>query len=209
NAVSYSFESPRVDINGNISIINADYQSLEFANSPLQCGANTYQEGGFRIGNDGGSSSSSSSSSSSVSSSSSSSSSVNVGDCSVPSGVQLIAPMFSWQQYTGSITVPLSGNGTTVSFPVTTGSRLGAAGGMSGGELSWTAGVIRKMWISECPGGAPVSLLCNRESTAAFGINWVQGTGRGMCELQRNKQYYVNMKNVFDPVNTANNCVTG
>lgn len=210
-SVEYSFDGLNIDQNGKIKITGAAYLRgfLPGSDGSLSCGDNTTQIGNECVGTGGGPGSSSSSSSKSSSSSSSSSSSVNVGDCEVAADTTLISPIYSWQQYTGSLQIPLPANGTTLSFPVTTGNRNGATGGMSGGELSWTAGVVRKMWISSCPGGTPVSALCSRESTAALGINWVQGTGRGMCELQRNTTYYVNMKNVFDPINTGSNCYIG
>ncbi len=158
------------------------------------------------------SSSSSSSVSSSASSVSSSASSVSssvssVGNCTVPSGTQLVSPPFSWFQYTGSMMFDLLGNGTVASFPVTTGSRNGASGGMNAGPQSWTSHVTREFWISSCPGGAPVSNYCFRRGSGAQSISWIQGSGRGRCELDTNTQYYVNLRNVFDPTNPQFNCI--
>jgi hypothetical protein len=155
-------------------------------------------------------SSSSSSSSSSVLSSSSVSSSSNSsvgGSCSVPNGVQVVAAPFYWYQFTGSMMFDLLGNGTVASFPVTTGSRNGASGGMNAGPQSWTSHVTREFWISECPGGEPISAYCHRRSSGAMSISWIQGSQRGRCELETNTRYYVNLRNIYDPANPQFSCI--
>lgn len=151
-----------------------------------------------------------SSSSSSAVSSISSSSSSSGGTTPPPPGVDLSACGGSWASDVlqgrtlslvngeGRVEQALTGN-STISFPAQA-LNVGAYSRVIINGLSSTANVGREVWISECPGGAPVQTgNCSGNSMESTTIRLWQGPSTNdpllYCNLPVNKQYFINVKN--------------
>lgn len=160
---------------------------------------------------------SSSSSSSSVSSSPVSSSSSSSGGTPAP-GVDLSACGGSWPNgiYQGA-TLSLLGvakteqallGNNTVSFPVQT-LNPGHYSRIIVNGLSNSLGVGRDVWVSECPGGPVVATgNCFSNSMESTTIRLWQGPTTNnellYCNMQENKQYFINVKNTNCSNNNTN-----
>lgn len=67
-----------------------------------------------------------------------------------------------------------------------------ASGQIDLGGITQTSTHIRRMWISDCPGGDPVSPRCEAEGNLLT-MRWVVGYSRTSCRLNENSTYYFNL----------------
>lgn len=205
-----------LSVNGVVCQLNGtstpSLASINITNSGTQKSINivTSGTGGFTCG--GGTvqppvSSSSSSAPSSVSSSVSSSSSSGSTNPPAP-GVDLSACGGVWPTNivegsvmsltgTAQVSQTLQAN-QTISFPVQALS-AGHASTFTLAGLSNTLGAVRDVTVSACPGGPELSNAgrCSRTGTENVSVRLLQAPGSAAyCQLEANKQYFINVKNV-------------
>jgi len=110
----------------------------------------------------------------------------------LPAGVNL-GPQIDWAAPGGRSEIHITGT-ETYSQPFTSTSGGGYGGQIAFSETSGYESVMRKLWISTCPGG-PAVPKCEREGVSAQTLRWGQLTGYKYCELDKNTDYYLNMTN--------------
>ncbi len=118
-----------------------------------------------------------------------------VGNCEVPAGVEVsnVAALTSLGTSGGQIDFTIPQNGV-LSAPVSTGNNPNYAAMFEMVGHYTVQSLSRKMWISDCPGGAPVS-SCAQKVGADLTWRWTQGANYwGYCALQTNKDYYLNVQ---------------
>ncbi|RVU30315.1 Ig-like domain-containing protein [Neptunomonas marina] len=106
-----------------------------------------------------------------------------------------IGQSINWASPGGQETIKTQGTTEVFSRPFTT-----TSGGSYGGTINIAEGatfenVVRKVWISECPGGPAISAKCETEGVSSRTIRWGQVAGYRYCELDKNTDYYLNMQN--------------
>lgn len=119
-----------------------------------------------------------------------------------PRNVSVRIAYQAWQ-YTGSMMVPLDKPDEIIAMKFVTGDNPEFRTGISFGSQSWTSNFGQHMWISECPGGPPVSTYCGKQGAGGVGHNLPWGLqesyiGRNdkvmknLCVLGLKRQYYLN-----------------
>ncbi|WP_020208124.1 Ig-like domain-containing protein [Gilvimarinus chinensis] len=118
--------------------------------------------------------------------------STNVGNCEVPANVTLsnISALSSFGMATALIEFDIPRSEVLSRAFTTTGGS--ANGQINLGGDSGTSEDMRNMWISECPGGEPVSNRCERPGNLTT-MRWIQGSSRVACSLDKNATYYFNI----------------
>lgn len=112
----------------------------------------------------------------------------------LPSHIDL-GPAINWASPGGQETLNVKGTTDIYSRPFTTTGGGSYGGTINIAEAASFESVIRKVWISECPGGAPIATRCNAEGVSTRTVRWAQITGYRYCELEKNKDYYLNFMN--------------
>jgi len=96
--------------------------------------------------------------------------------------------------------LPLGSDALAMKFNLDNGSAL-KTNQFSFASKSGTAGVVRDMWIAECPGTTPNKNLgnaCHTSNNTNASLNLVNKTGYdsyGYCSLDASKEYYLIIKN--------------
>lgn len=117
---------------------------------------------------------------------------VQVGDCTVPSNVELTVPsaVSSFGGETGVMEFKLP-KSEIYSYGFNTPSAV-VGGQVDLGGLSWTSNMVRRMWISDCPGGSKLSKSCYSEGNLQT-MRYVTAASRVSCVLDQNATYYFNV----------------
>jgi hypothetical protein len=114
-------------------------------------------------------------------------------------GQELVFETLDWAQQPGQTVIPIPREGA-ISSQFTTTTSTTNSGVIALVSTSGTGYVTRNMWISTCPGGAPVEQAyngCISTGTEAS-VKWSQGTAtrsRTTCMLQPSTVYYLNYSN--------------
>ena len=128
------------------------------------------------------------------------------GSCgALPSGAQLAYAIPDIENPGG--TTVIRHRSTIKAMGFVTTDRVNYQGQFSFAAFSGTETVNRNIWISECPGVpfTSVESLCRKSGKANAVVNWGQATSATWdCELELNKQYYINIQNTNCP--TGVNC---
>lgn len=132
----------------------------------------------------------------------------NLGNCSAPAANVALQPALNW-------TNPIVGSGGLLdlnneikSFPLTTTANTSYNGNISVAASTGNNGVERKVWLSECPGGAPLEVprrsRCERTGTSTTSLFWDQSSTQGYaCHIPINTTYYLNIQNIAPLTNTG------
>ncbi|WP_049723709.1 Ig-like domain-containing protein [Gilvimarinus polysaccharolyticus] len=129
---------------------------------------------------------------------------VNVGNCTVPNGVEISThpAVAAFGQGGSIIEFYLPRRPTVWSAAFTTTNNTVDNGTVNMGGTTATVEHTREMWISECPGGAP---LGGQSRCASVGqdhtLLWVQRSLRTACQLEPDTQYYFNI--AYSPNDTT------
>lgn len=124
----------------------------------------------------------------------------NPGECGeVASNVTVTAPL-NWAQPGNTPRISL-GRDEVKATPFTTTSNFAYEGQIGAVSTTGNSHVQRRMWISECPGGAPLphaTSKCESTGTSNTTVRWTQS---GLftpirCGLDTNTSYYFNIRNL-------------
>ena len=193
------------DVCGDGTVLGAnDRCEPDFA---FLCGSNTEQSNGRCVGTGGTLPTSSSSSSSS----SSSAPPVDVGNCSIPGNVSIgnTRGLTDFGSATNTLELLIPRSPGIISTKVQTNGYTEVTGQVNMVGDVTTASHSRRMWISQCPGGAVLngSSKCVSEG-ADITLRWAQRSIRTACALDTNATYYFNVSYVSNDThcNKANGC---
>lgn len=132
------------------------------------------------------------------------------GDCPVVPGTVIKTGLITWGTSTGAQDVTPPTGDKAVALPIHTGSKAGFGGTFDFNGKSWTSNVTRKMWISECPGGEPLSTpslsTCQAEGLMPLLKASQTLVSSRYCALDLNKTYYLNLSNKASTCNYSNGC---
>ncbi len=114
----------------------------------------------------------------------------------LPGNVTLVGSI-DWASQGGQTFIDLDNTDISTSAFTSTSSS-GYFGQVSVVSVTGTSGFKREVWISECPGGPKLSdSRCTGQGSSSTNIYWTQGaTSSWQCNLERNKSYYLNYRNV-------------
>ena len=105
---------------------------------------------------------------------------------------ELVFETLDWSNQGGQTVVNSTRTVSASRFTTTAGSSF--AGYVTVVPTTGTGDVTRKIWISQCPGGAPVSAKCEDTGTEAR-VTWTQ-FDNAYCDLNTNTTYYLNYQNL-------------
>jgi hypothetical protein len=108
-----------------------------------------------------------------------------------PANVQFIAPM-NWGEANPRIRIELQNQ--IKSSPFTTTSNPGYYGQVGAAELTGGSYIVKRIWISRCPGGEVLEpdFRCGDAATEVATVGWTQSDHRGKCQLKPNTRYFMN-----------------
>lgn len=118
------------------------------------------------------------------------------GNCPAkPSNVD-IADGINWGQSNPQVRLDLEKDGISA-VPFTTNNSASAYGAISFASVGNNDNVTKRIWISECPGGEPLSAgACKSSGSSTGRLNWYMGSHYLYCTLPKNKQLYFNVEGV-------------
>lgn len=109
--------------------------------------------------------------------------------CRTPGGVQVPATI-NWTQPGGQVLCDIA---QPVAWAFTTTANPDYQGQISTVEAS-SRGGLRRVWISQEPGGVPLAPRCATIGRESAVVRWAQGPMRSTCQLELNTRYYVNVE---------------
>jgi hypothetical protein len=115
-------------------------------------------------------------------------------DCK-PDSSAIARAALSWEKPPGQTRIELSGN-RTYAYPFKTTRGKNYAGQLSFAATTGTSGIQREVWISQCKGGDPIPApACQDKGTSSTVVRWAQYRIKGYCSLERNHNYWLNIRN--------------
>lgn len=121
------------------------------------------------------------------------------GECGSLPGNVTVTSTLNWAQPGNTPRISLGSNEIKAT-PFTSTGNPGYDGQVSVASTTGTSGMERRVWISECPNGAPVAHSNSKCEATGFSnttLRWTQGSWSPIrCKLDTNTSYYLNIRNL-------------